>query len=206
MLIQHFVTGPLGVNCYLVIDENTKTGFIVDPGGESGKLVQSVRDKGVNITHLILTHGHPDHLCGLDFFLRTFPEILVVAHEAEDDMLQDSKKNQSAMYCGKPVSVQPDITVNDMDTLKIGEMELLFIHTPGHTKGGMCIYLEGTLFSGDTLFQNSIGRTDFPYSSYPAIRSAIKDKLFTLPAETVVYPGHEGFTTIGHEKEHNPFV
>ena len=145
MLIQHFVTGPLGVNCYLVIDENTKTGFIVDPGGESGKLMQAVKDKGVNITHLILTHGHPDHLCGLDFYQRAFPEILIVAHEAECDMLSDAKKNQSAMYCGKPVSVEADFTVSDMDTMKIGDLELLFIHTPGHTKGGMCIYLDGTL-------------------------------------------------------------
>lgn len=206
MQIQRFKAGPLGANCFLVTDTDSKTGFIVDPGGESGSLFRAADASGCAITHLILTHGHPDHLCGIDVFLEHFPGIEVVAHEDEQPMLEDVKINRSPMYCRREVTVRADRFVSDFDTLRIGGMELLFLHTPGHTPGGMCILVDGHLFSGDTLFRDSIGRTDFPYGSYPALRDAIREKLFTLPPETIVHPGHESDTTIGHEKEYNPFV
>ena len=170
MRITNLPSGALQANTYLAVDEKTNEGFIVDPGGYNKVLTKEVRDNDVNIKYIILTHGHSDHICGVNEHKAEFPD--------------------------------------DGDELKVGDVTLKFIHTPGHTEGGMCIYVKEAkaLFSGDTLFRQSIGRTDFPGGSYKEIMDSIRKKLFLLPDDTNVFPGHMGTTSIGFEKENNPFV
>ncbi len=206
MQINHYISGPLGVNCYLVVDEKTRKAYIVDPGGLNTKLIDYVKGNKISLDYIILTHGHGDHIGGVEAYREQFPEIKVVAHEAEKELLSDPMLNYSKATCGIPISLEADIYVKDDETMKIGEMELTFLFTPGHTPGGMCIYSENSLFSGDTLFAQSVGRTDFPGSSFAAIKNSIHSKLFVLPDRTDVYPGHMGNTTIATEKEYNPFV
>ncbi|MBE6032494.1 MAG: MBL fold metallo-hydrolase, partial [Clostridiales bacterium] len=134
------------------------------------------------------------------------PQVKLVACEKEKVILCDPKINFSRDICGQPITVDADIYVNDGDTLQVGDLELKFIHTPGHTPGGMCIYVGDTLFSGDTLFARSVGRTDFPLGSMTQLTASIREKLFLLPDDTKVYPGHMGATTIENEKRSNPFV
>lgn len=206
MKITKYMTGPIQANTYLVYDEGTKKGFMIDPGGYEMRLAGQIRDEAVELEYIILTHGHGDHIGGVEAFKREFPGAKVIACEKEDRMLHDPIANCSLEMFGKAVKIDADILVNDRDTLKVGDMELTFIHTPGHTEGGMCIYADKRLFSGDTLFCRSIGRTDFPGGNFNEIIKSIKEKLFAFPDDTVVFPGHMGPTTIGGEKKGNPFV
>ena len=207
MKITCMPSGPLGVNTYLVVDEDTNEGFIVDPGGYNPKLTKKVNDEGIEIKYIVLTHGHADHISGVNEHLDDFPDAKVVVNTNEKPMLEDPRANQSLMF-GSPQTVSGDIFVNDGDELEVGNLKLKFIFTPGHTPGGMCIYVESenVLFSGDTLFRQSIGRTDFPGGSFKDLADAVHTKLFILPDETVVLPGHMGQTSIGFEKGNNPFV
>ena len=179
----------------------------MDPGGYNKVLTKEVQENNVKIKYIILTHGHSDHICGVNEHKADFPDAKVVAYKDEEAMLEDPNLNQSPGF-GVPYSTKADILVNDGDELKVGDATLKFIHTPGHTTGGMCIYVEAAkaLFSGDTLFCQSIGRTDFPGGSYREIMDSIRKKLFLLPDDTNVFPGHMGPTSIGFEKENNPFV
>lgn len=207
MRITNLPSGMLSVNTYLAVDEETNKGIIVDPGGYNKALTKAVNEKGTQIEYIILTHGHSDHICGVNEHKAEFPNAKIVAYKDEEEMLLNPDMNQSTAF-GQPYTVKPDILVSDGDELQLGSLTMKFIHTPGHTKGGMCIYIEkaAVLFSGDTLFCQSIGRTDFPGGSYAEITDSIRNKLFKLPDETNVFPGHMGTTNIGFEKENNPFV
>lgn len=207
MRITNLPSGALQANTYLAVDEKTNEGFIVDPGGYNKVLTKEVRDNDVKIKYIILTHGHSDHICGVNEHKAEFPDAKIVAYEDEEAMLENPNLNQSPGF-GVPYSTKADILVSDGDELKVGDVTLKFIHTPGHTEGGMCIYVKEAkaLFSGDTLFRQSIGRTDFPGGSYKEIMDSIRKKLFLLPDDTNVFPGHMGTTSIGFEKENNPFV
>jgi hydroxyacylglutathione hydrolase len=206
MKIYRYVTGPLSVNTYLVVDEETNKGFIVDPGGEDIDLLEFVKENNIEIEYIILTHGHGDHICGLESYQKAWPKASLIVHEEEHELLSDPRKNYSTMTCGRPLSFTADHYVQDGEILKAGGLEIKFVFTPGHTPGGMCVYVGDSLFSGDTLFARSIGRTDFPGSSFAALKKSIEEKIYTLPADTMVYPGHMEPTTIGIEKEQNPFV
>lgn len=207
MRITNLPSGALQANTYLAVDEKTNEGFIVDPGGYNKVLTKEVRDNDVKIKYIILTHGHSDHICGVNEHKAEFPDAKIVAYKDEEAMLENPNLNQSPGF-GVPYSTKADILVSDGDELKVGDVTLKFIHTPGHTEGGMCIYVKEAkaLFSGDTIFRQSIGRTDFPGGSYKEIMDSIRKKLFLLPDDTNVFPGHMGTTSIGFEKENNPFV
>ena len=207
MRITNLPSGALQANTYLAVDEKTNEGFIVDPGGYNKVLTKEVRDNDVNIKYIILTHGHSDHICGVNEHKAEFPDAKIVAYKDEEAMLENPNLNQSPGF-GVPYSTKADILVSDGDELKVGDVTLKFIHTPGHTEGGMCIYVKEAkaLFSGDTLFRQSIGRTDFPGGSYKEIMDSIRKKLFLLPDDTNVFPGHMGMNIIGFEKDNNPFV
>ncbi len=206
MIVKSFLSGPLAVNCYVAADEATKKAFIVDPGGHNLNMVNYCRENNFDVAYIILTHGHGDHIGGVTDTEKEFPSAKLVACIHEKELLEDPDLNMSAMTAGVPISLHADHYVSDGETLNVGNLELKFLHTPGHTPGGMSILVDDVVFSGDTLFQQSIGRTDFPGSSYAAIKDSIEKKLFTLPDDTNVLPGHMGPTTIGFEKENNPFV
>lgn len=205
MTVKKFITGPVQANTYLVYDE-TKDGFVVDPGAYNAQLNQMIEQEGINLKYIVLTHGHADHIGGVESVLKLCPDAKIIAHRLEEEMLTKPELNISVEIYGKPIVIKTDIFVDDMDSVKCGNMELVFMHTPGHSVGGMCILCDGCIFSGDTLFRASIGRTDFEGGSFPQIVKSIKEKLFVFPDNTLVYPGHMSETMIGYEKEYNPFV
>ena len=206
MKIVNIPTGMLQANTYLVCDETSRLGFIVDLGGYSKELKNIIEKNDIQIQYIVLTHGHGDHIGGVQEHLKDFPDAKVVCSRAEEKMLLDPELNEAHHFGPEKVSFNPDILVDDGDTLTVGNMTMKFIMTPGHTEGGLCILVDDVLFSGDTLFCRSIGRTDLAGGDFKTLMESIKNKLFLLPDETQVLPGHMGTTTIGFEKEHNPFV
>ena len=207
MQVYNIPTGALGTNTYLVYDDDSMAGFIVDPGGYASGIADKIKEMGIDLQYIMLTHGHADHIMGVEGFREAFPEVKVIANTNEKEMLGDVSFNMSAQF-GQPTEIDADIYVDDEDEMEVGGLKLKFFFTPGHSPGGMCIYIpeENTLFSGDTLFCASIGRTDFPGCSFEALKKAIHEKLWPLPDETSVFPGHMQPTSIGYERENNPFV
>ncbi|MGI6765645.1 MAG: MBL fold metallo-hydrolase [Lentihominibacter sp.] len=207
MRIQNIPMGYIGTNTYLAHEEETMKGFMVDPGDYSSKVSEKIREAGISIEYIILTHGHADHIMGATRFKQDFPGSKIVAHRAEKRMISNKNFNMTPQF-GYPVEFDADIYVEDEDELTVGGLTLKFLFTPGHSPGGMCIYIESenVLFSGDTLFRQSIGRTDFPGCSFNTLAESIHKKLWTLPDETKVFPGHMEPTNIGFEKANNPFV
>lgn len=200
------MTGPLQVNTYFAYDEETNKGFIVDPGGYDSRITDEINAANVELEYIILTHGHGDHIGGVEQFKVDFPKAKVVAHELEREMLQDARINSSMEIFMRPITIEADKYVRDKESLNVGNMELTFLHTPGHTKGGMCISVDNVIFSGDTIFRYSIGRTDFYGGDFRTLINSIKDRLFYFPDDTVLLPGHMGASTIADEKRGNPFV
>lgn len=206
MEIRLYLGQGTACNTYLVRDEKTKEAFMVDAGSYDHDLFVFVKEKNLNVKYLILTHGHGDHIGGVEEYRKAFPDMKVVSSLKEKETLEEPSLNYSREIWGRPIAVTPDITVKDYDILKVAELELLILETPGHTEGGISILCEDALFSGDTLFKHGVGRTDLHGGSMSELLKSIKEKLFTLPDETQVFPGHMGVTTIGYEKENNPFV
>ena len=206
MKIFNMPSGPLMVNTYLVIDEKNKEGFIVDPGGYDTGLIEEIRKLETDIKYIILTHGHGDHIGGVKGYRKDMPAAKIVASAAEKDLLADASMNMSMMTQNEVIEIHADILVDEGDELYVGDMKLRFIMTPGHSPGGMCILTGNVLFSGDTLFHSSVGRTDLPGGSFEELSKAIHEKLLILPEDTMVYPGHMGPTSIGFEKQNNPFL
>ena len=206
MKIQNFVLGMVGTNCYLVVNEEEKQCILIDPAVYSGEIAEQIRREGLDLRGILLTHGHFDHIMGIDGFRKEFPEIPVYAHREEEALLKDASMNASLEF-GRQYTFSGAAYAEDGDVLDLAGMQFQVIHTPGHTIGGCCYYLqeEKVLFSGDTLFRESIGRTDFPTGNGGQLMRSIREKLFTLPEETAVYPGHMERTTIGDEKKYNPY-
>ncbi|HEY8464921.1 MAG TPA: MBL fold metallo-hydrolase [Bacillota bacterium] len=200
---RRFVLGELETNCYLVW--SGRAAGVIDPGGPVDQLIQTIDQQGLELKWVLNTHGHGDHIAG-NALLKEHYQVPVLIHAADRLMLQSAAANLSA-FMGTAV-VSPPATKNlaDGEILPLGEAGLEVIATPGHTPGGIALYTPGLLFSGDTLFRESIGRTDFPGGDQRTILVSIRDRLLKLPQETVVLPGHGEATTIGHELKHNPYL
>ncbi len=204
-MIRRFTAGSYGVNIYLIYDEKEKVCAIVDPGEYVPAIVKFIKDKELKVTQIILTHGHGDHLNALPKYLEK-NKAVVQAHKSEKELLGSAKLNFSKSMCGEEITVEPDRWLEDGDLIDIGTMSWQVLHTPGHTKGGMCLYHEDWLIAGDTLFLESIGRFDLFGGNYPQLKASILEKLMVLPDAVIVYPGHGPVTTIGHEKKNNRLI
>ncbi|NLY19538.1 MAG: MBL fold metallo-hydrolase [Clostridiaceae bacterium] len=204
MIIECIPNNIVQSNVYIAAQNGE--GVVIDCGCTVERLMRVVEKHALEIKYIILTHGHFDHIYYMDP-VREKTGAKVCIHELEADYLTDPKLNGVALFPVKgATSFKPaDILLKDGDTLECGGLSYKIIHTPGHTKGGICIQLENNLFTGDTLFKGTIGRTDFPGGSVRDIKKSITEKLYNLPDDTTVYPGHGDATTIGYEKRHNPY-
>ncbi len=206
MIFESIAVGPLSVNCYIVACEQSREGIVVDPGGDVEQIISLVEQHKLKIHTIINTHGHFDHLGGNSRALAAFGARLLI-HQADAPML--SRSADVARNYGLQGENSPEADaylVNGMDVL-FGTCRLKVLHTPGHTQGGCCLYFEDEhkVITGDTLFADSIGRTDLPGGSHEQLLESIRTKLFVLPDDVIAYPGHGPQTTIGHEKRCNPY-
>ncbi len=209
MKIERLILGVYETNCYVLrSNEATKDCLIVDAGLGAGKLIKFLEEHQLNPVAVVLTHGHIDHIAGVAALRGRFPDIKVYIHKLDAEMLSEPQTNLSAMT-GGAFSIEPaDFSVEEQSCIEQAGVKLSVLHTPGHTPGGICLYSknEAIVFTDDALFADSIGRTDFPCGSTEQLLKSIREKLFILPDETKVYPGHGPITTIAHEKAHNPFL
>ncbi len=205
MIFETIVVGQLQVNCYILGCEKTGEGMVIDPGADADRIITLFSKLGLRITRVINTHGHFDHVGGNRAVLAaTGAEFLI--HEADVAFLSKANVTAAAYGLQSENSPLPDRYLLDGMVIPFGEYELKIIHTPGHTPGGCCLYLEGLVITGDTLFADSVGRTDFPGGSMETLMESIHGKLLTLPDDTVVYPGHGPSTNIGRERTSNPYL
>lgn len=205
MNVFRIPAGIYAVNCYIVFSEGSKSGIVVDPGGSADEIIKFVEDNNIDLKYIVLTHGHGDHIGGVKA-LKDKYDIPVLIHKEDEEMLKDANKNLSKTMAFGAIEIIPDRTLVDGDIIKFGELEATILHTPGHTKGGICLKIENYLISGDTLFKGSIGRTDLYGGDYETLISAIKTKLLVLDDEIVVLPGHGQSSTIKNERISNPFL
>ncbi len=194
-----------GTNTILLWDQDTLEAILFDPSAPAQSILDFIIEKKLNVKYIALTHGHADHIGGLDFFKNKLKATTLI-HSEDAEMLIDSKKNLSAFMGQDIVVAQADRKLTEGDILTIGSIKLKVIHTPGHTRGGVCFLTDSLLISGDTLFQLSIGRTDFPGGNYETLKNSVVNKLFVLADETKVIPGHGAETSIEIEKVENPFL
>jgi len=212
MKINHYVVGMVQTNCYIVINDETKECFIIDPGASGKQLAEKMRQDNLTPVAVLLTHGHFDHAASAKTLAKEF-DIKIYAHENEADTLRDPQKNVSWMIQLKE-SYDADVFLKDEQIIDIAGFEIKVLHTPGHTEGGCCYYIaeEDVVFTGDTLFAQSVGRTDFPGGSMSQIVRSIQEKLMTLneagnlETDIMVYPGHNDPTTIETERMNNPYL
>ena len=204
--LQQMVLGPVYTNCYFLKNKETGETLIVDPADSPKRIFQKVEDMGAKPVGILLTHGHFDHIMAVQAVKAEY-QIPVYACRQEEEMLREPSINMTVHY-GQGCSIVPDVFLEDLDVIRLAGFSVQMIHTPGHTKGSCCYYLkdEGVLFSGDTVFYGSVGRTDFPGGSTAEIVRSLHKLVDSLPEETEVFPGHDASTTIGYEKRYNPFV
>jgi len=208
MIVKGLEVGPFMSNCYVVGSEATKDGMIIDPGAEADSILKTVQRQGLTVKVIVATHMHADHIGALAKVKEATGAVFAV-HEAEGSRKGAASLNRmmGAMMGGSfRAPPEPEKLLRDGDELEIGDLSFKVIHTPGHSPGGICLYGQGVLFAGDTLFNLSIGRTDFPGGDYDQLMNSIRGKLMTLPDDTRVLCGHMSETTIGFERQHNPFV
>ncbi len=203
--IKTCVLGPVSTNCYLMYHEQSKKAVIVDPADHGSRIVSKCRELGLQPEAILLTHGHFDHIMAADAVRKEFG-CKLYASKAEEMMLLHPGKNMSVGMGGQQISLRADVQIQEGDVLELAGFSWKVLATPGHTPGSVCYYCreEDVLISGDTLFAESLGRTDFPGGSTADIIRSISEKLLTLPDDTMVYPGHGDPTTVAHEKKYNP--
>lgn len=205
-MIEGRAMGAMGANCYLYACMESKKAAIIDPGADGKRIYRWVLEKNLKVDYILLTHGHVDHIGAVDELRELLGDVSVGIHAGDAGMLTDGKQNLSSYFGPGLVLKKADFLLQDGQELAIGKQTLKVISTPGHSPGGVCFLSAEGLFSGDTLFAGSIGRTDFPGGSLEQLLEGIKKKLLTLPEDTRVLPGHGEETSIGEEKRDNPFL
>lgn len=205
MKIIRIPAGIYAVNCYIVYSSQTREAVVVDPGGDVNTILKTIEDNNLVVKKIILTHGHGDHI-GAVMDLKVELDVPVYIHEDDLIMLQDADINLSSSMAIGAVEIKADGLLKDGDRINIGSDIMEVIHTPGHTPGCISLKIGGYLFSGDTLFKGSIGRTDLVGGDYTEIIKSIKEKLMILSDDVVVLPGHGDKTTILAERMYNPFL
>lgn len=204
MLAEKIVVGGLETNCYILVDENSKKGIVIDPGADFMKIKKKIEELKVNIEKIVLTHGHADHIAASDQLkIYTGAEILI--HSEDEKMLSDSTSNLSFLAENKIEFSSAAESLKDGDTIRCGEIELKVIHTPGHSPGGISLLGEKEIFTGDTLFNGSVGRTDLPGSSWKEMKESLR-KILSIKEDLIVCPGHGPVSNLKWEKENNPFL
>lgn len=200
------VLGDLGTNCYTVVNTDTREAVIIDPAANADFLLKMLKNQNYDLKAILLTHAHFDHMAAVNDLKEAMPEVPVYIGVNDEELLSNCAANLSAMFA-EPLFVKADKTVSDGELLPMLGTTITCIEVPGHTKGGMCYYFEENklLFDGDTLFTGSIGRSDFPTGDGELLIRSIEEKLFILPDDVVVYPGHNSKTKIGREKAGNMF-
>lgn len=199
----------MAVFCYLVSCPRTKEALVIDPAGDEEKVVARIKEKNLDLKYIVNTHGHPDHSCGNNK-MKALTGAKIVMHDLDDTMFNSPQGQEMARQWGFTPSPEADVKVKDGDEVVVGDVSLNVIHTPGHSPGGICLLGDGNVFTGDTLFVSGIGRTDLPGASVSQFMDAIKEKLMTLPGDTIVWPGHDygpkPSSTIDEEKKTNPWL
>ena len=207
MFLKRFVVGELNTNCYLIACEESKKAVVIDPGGEEAvySILNILQKNNFDLKYIINTHGHIDHIAGNNL-LKAKTESLLLIHRLDADMLVNANKNFSS-FMGKEICSPPaDKLLEEGDEISLGRLNLVVIHTPGHTLGGISLVLNNIVFTGDTLFAGGIGRTDLLGGSYQDLIKSIKEKLLILGDDKIIYPGHGPDSTIGEERRINPFI
>jgi hydroxyacylglutathione hydrolase len=204
LIIERLEVGPFASNCYLVACSETKEAFIIDPGADGKRIIKRVADLGLKVKYIINTHGHIDHV-GSNSEVKEAFAVPILIHENDAHMLQ-SPQASFAFFMGKNKFEPADQTLKEGDILIAGNLKARVMETPGHTAGGISLDINGALFTGDTLFAGSIGRTDLPGGSYRQIIKSIKSRILPYPDEVKVFPGHGPPTTVGMERKYNPFL
>ncbi len=205
MLLHKFEVGVFATNCYIVGCDKTKEVAVIDPGGGCGNIMSAIEKHNLSVKYIINTHGHLDHTFE-NKKIKDTTGAKIIIHKDDAKMLHDPKSNFSYLMGLVFKSPPADETLEDGDIITIGRMKLKVLHTPGHTKGGISLQVDEVIFSGDTLFADGVGRTDLPGGSHEELLLSIKNKILIYPDETIVYPGHGPYTTVGEERKGNPFL
>jgi glyoxylase-like metal-dependent hydrolase (beta-lactamase superfamily II) len=206
LILKGLEISSMGENCYIVGCEETREAAVIDPGGNPRGILNLLKENDLKAVYIINTHGHIDHIGG-NKGVKDATGAKILIHSGDAKMLINPASNFSYLFGNQVVSPPADQLINEGDIIKIGNtVELEVIHTPGHSQGGVCLKTGNIIFVGDTLFQGSIGRTDFPGGSYNELIKMIKEKLLCYEDDVICYPGHGPATTIGFERTNNPFL
>lgn len=203
-MIKKIPVGMMQTNCYVVYDKELKEALVIDPGADEEEIVNFINDNELKVKYIYLTHCHFDHILGANWLKQQF-QAPIACLDKEEGNIKDEDITMGKVAMLRPVTVIPDKVFFENDEIQIGNLNFKVIHTPGHTSGSSCLYGDGILISGDTLFNGTYGRCDLPTGNVYEIMRTIKTKLFELPDNTVVYPGHGERTTIGKEKSNEEF-
>ena len=203
-MLKAFTVGPMEANCYILYNPDKREGLIIDPGAEGSRLIKFIKQEKISINYIINTHGHPDHI-GANRKIKEHTNAPILIHQYDAPMLTKSASILSFIFPLESSSPPADTFIKDGDLIECAGMKLKVLHTPGHTPGGISLLIDDSIFTGDTLFSGSIGRSDLPGGSEEVLLNSIK-KILSLDENLIIYPGHGPSTTVSEELHSNPFI